>query len=662
MLQYKTGTYTGDGNTTKAITGIGFQPKVVIVFATVGTGNASAGLLKSDTHSTGATGDYMTLGASENVADGAIDSLDSDGFTVRGEKNLNATTYYYIALAGSDVVTGTYIGDVSDNRSITGIGFQPEWVVIKGEQDTRAYQKTNSSGISVDASVPFDGVAETTDKIQALEADGFQIGLNGLNDDLVTYHYVAIKSGSGFTTGSYTGNGTTQTISSIGFDPKGVIIKSQSTQVAMGRTDAHSGDLTSYFAPNTAPTTGAITALGTDSFDLGSSGNVNSSGQLYYYIALGNKSVTITPATQVLTVSTVSHTVLTYPLTDDFNRADNTTVGNNWAEGGVASFEISNNELLYPGFGGSGSSIYRNIGKNTGIRIKMRAKFAEPSGAPGDRNEPIWILSKNDGSTYNSGIGLKVVQSDVPYAYKMWLVDNDVQVSSAIDLTIVSNAYYTFELIIDDDNSMQGRYWRTNGGSRPGSANVEKASFTPNANGNNVAVAGYTDWNSFYWVSDNYDVSDSPNAKISVNTLSATFSTISTSIKLDKQVSVNTQVVTITKPASSIKTGTLSVVSEQTGTFSIIHPQILAQGVIIPVQVQSAVFSVISPIVGIGQIVTATTPVATFGVVSPTPENAIPVSTQVLTFSTIERLSDGGKWRRVPRSDDGSAWVKQGFD
>lgn len=90
-----TGTYTGDGAATKAITGVGFQPKYLIIFPQL----ASAGLVsfKSNQDTT------YAYGPSGYQQDHII-SMDSNGFTVgdgtgsSNYLNVNARIYTYLAL------------------------------------------------------------------------------------------------------------------------------------------------------------------------------------------------------------------------------------------------------------------------------------------------------------------------------------------------------------------------------------------------------------------------------------------------------------------------------------------------------------------------------------------------------------------------------------
>lgn len=104
----KTGTYTGNGATSQAITGIGFQPKYVRIWLH----NTAAGdqviIEKSDQHAT-TFADKITVesGADQHdevkTVDDALISLDSDGFTVDdagadSHPNKNTQAYCYLAI------------------------------------------------------------------------------------------------------------------------------------------------------------------------------------------------------------------------------------------------------------------------------------------------------------------------------------------------------------------------------------------------------------------------------------------------------------------------------------------------------------------------------------------------------------------------------------
>jgi len=91
------GTYTGDGNATKAITGVGFQPTALIVWGRTGAA-FDMGIKTSDDIGLSSA----IVGAA--ISDDQIRSLDADGFTVgdgtddANRLNINAESYNYIAL------------------------------------------------------------------------------------------------------------------------------------------------------------------------------------------------------------------------------------------------------------------------------------------------------------------------------------------------------------------------------------------------------------------------------------------------------------------------------------------------------------------------------------------------------------------------------------
>src|SRR5262249_20401763 len=142
--------------------------------------------------------------------------------------NSNGTAYYWVAfkaLAG-ELKVGTYTGNGSDNRNITGIGFQPGAVIMmSGGSKSTVCRSANMSG---DVCAQLDGAALGSNLVQALSADGFQVGTSStVNSNGTVYHYIAWKATAGrVTTGSYSGNGTdNRNVLGSGFQPGYVIIK-----------------------------------------------------------------------------------------------------------------------------------------------------------------------------------------------------------------------------------------------------------------------------------------------------------------------------------------------------------------------------------------------------------------------------------------------------
>ena len=100
--QFVTGSYAGDGAGTKAVTGVGFEPEIVLILP--GANSFDTSIKTSDMATTYA----KVFSAGSVYADDAIRSLDADGFTVgdgtggvtgTGDNmNDGSTTYFYICI------------------------------------------------------------------------------------------------------------------------------------------------------------------------------------------------------------------------------------------------------------------------------------------------------------------------------------------------------------------------------------------------------------------------------------------------------------------------------------------------------------------------------------------------------------------------------------
>lgn len=110
MCHIATGTYTGDGATSQGITGLGFQPKFVLITERKTTDNSSL-RFEADLFTTDViVDDNAAGGAITNTSDlharfmtDAIISLDADGFSVDddgadNDPNTNAIVYNFLAL------------------------------------------------------------------------------------------------------------------------------------------------------------------------------------------------------------------------------------------------------------------------------------------------------------------------------------------------------------------------------------------------------------------------------------------------------------------------------------------------------------------------------------------------------------------------------------
>ena len=106
--------------------------------------------------------------------------LAANGFTVGNDVRVNrsGTTYHYVAwneIAGK-VDVGTYTGNGADNRNITGVGFQPDFVMVQTNGGLPTVAHSTAMGPSTDTSHFFNATANQANRIQLLQPDGFQVG------------------------------------------------------------------------------------------------------------------------------------------------------------------------------------------------------------------------------------------------------------------------------------------------------------------------------------------------------------------------------------------------------------------------------------------------------------------------------------------------------
>jgi len=104
--QLKTGSYVGDGSTSLAVTGVGFKPKLVMIWAHKTSAAYTDQITKmTEMHGELSYDHFFEDKGTDNphgLAGDKIISLDDDGFTVDDDgadrdPNSNGVTYDYIA-------------------------------------------------------------------------------------------------------------------------------------------------------------------------------------------------------------------------------------------------------------------------------------------------------------------------------------------------------------------------------------------------------------------------------------------------------------------------------------------------------------------------------------------------------------------------------------
>ena len=84
--------------------------------------------------------------------------------------------------------TVLYTGNATDNRTVTGVGFQPDWLWIKNRIDTEQHRLQDAvRGATKNIKSSGTGVEETTStNVKSFDSDGFTLGtdnaVNGNTD------------------------------------------------------------------------------------------------------------------------------------------------------------------------------------------------------------------------------------------------------------------------------------------------------------------------------------------------------------------------------------------------------------------------------------------------------------------------------------------------
>jgi hypothetical protein len=293
-MRVATGTYTGDGQDNRHITGAGFTPAMVWVFY-----NATDPTTVSLCWKIPAMGTKSNISGAGETSWG-IKSLDGDGFTVRTGDWVNALNedYHWVAF-GADAAclkTGYYYGDGNDNRDIPGIGFQPDFVWVSNIWDTTVIWYATKGG---DSSVELfaDAYDWRTNNIQGVGADSFQVGNYGnVNFDGQDYYYFCLKNVVGnVLQQSYEGNGADDRdiVQADPFSPALLLVRHGSGGTKKGgifKPDTLAGDLAwkCYWDGWGARSANWIQALNADGFQVGSAAEVNENGITFHYLAIAD--------------------------------------------------------------------------------------------------------------------------------------------------------------------------------------------------------------------------------------------------------------------------------------------------------------------------------------------------------------------------------------
>jgi hypothetical protein len=285
-IRVTSGAYTGNGIDNRAITGVGFQPDVVMVKSDDNSGVAE---IRTSTM----TGDNTKpMTGNTALTANLIQSLDSNGFTLGNDNgvNRNNRAYHWVAFKSysGHMSLGSYTGN-GTSKSIAGLGFSPEYAMVLPAANTAAVQRMSA----MTRTFMFGADTGSTTGITSLDSTGFTVGNStSVNTNAATYHYIAWNQDvDEMKTTAYTGTGSSQSVSGVGFQPAFVMVHANDTVTGRAgsmRSSSLTGTASQLFTATTNESTG-ITALQSDGFQVGTSATVNNNGTTYDYVAFKDK-------------------------------------------------------------------------------------------------------------------------------------------------------------------------------------------------------------------------------------------------------------------------------------------------------------------------------------------------------------------------------------
>jgi hypothetical protein len=317
--------YTGAGGS-QSITGIGFQPDFVWM---KGRNTTTGHILQNVV--TGVTkGLQSNTTASEFTDNTTLTAFNSDGYTVNGNSQTNASGTTYVAWnwkangAGSTNTAGTITSTVSANTTsgfsvVTytgnstsgatvghGLGIAPSMVIVKGRNAEGLAWCVYVSSLGASqylflndtaAAGSYSGFWNNTSPTSTLLTLGNDNGTNGTSKTYVAYCFAPIAGYSAF--GSYTGNGSADgPFVYTGFKPAFILYKRTSSagnswRITDSTRSTYNLDDAAFLYPDSSQTENTNVNDGLDILSNGfkmrtSNDPSNNSGSTYIYAAFAS--------------------------------------------------------------------------------------------------------------------------------------------------------------------------------------------------------------------------------------------------------------------------------------------------------------------------------------------------------------------------------------
>lgn len=166
----RTGTYQGDGQTNREVTGLGFQPDFALILPRGGESPNWRTSAMPD-----GSGAYLN---SQGLVPQRVLRFTPDGFVMGNNSDVNfaGVVYDYFAAActGHVCAVGSFVGS-GVGFTVSGLGLVPAFVLVKADGAV-AVQRSSAIPSSTDLTLSFGDDGAGPNLIQRLTPDGFQLG------------------------------------------------------------------------------------------------------------------------------------------------------------------------------------------------------------------------------------------------------------------------------------------------------------------------------------------------------------------------------------------------------------------------------------------------------------------------------------------------------
>ena len=323
---FETKLYTGNGSSSHAITGVGFQPDWIwIKRRDTGAWHYLFDSIRGANKTL-----YSNLNAAETTDTNNLQSFDSDGFTVGTQADMNASGGTFASwnwLASNTTASNTdgsitstvsanttsgfsivsYTGTGSNATVGHGLGVAPKMVIIKNRSDSYDWiiynQNIGNTGfLRLNTTAAYDtgiNMFQNTDSTSSVFSISSHGAVNTSGNNFIAYCFAEKKGFSKFS--SYVGNGSSDgSYIHLGFKPAFLMLKNTSStgnwvmyddkrsevpDANVNRRIVYANTSADYEIPSGSRTIDTLS----NGFKLrGTAGDTNTSGNSYIYMAFAS--------------------------------------------------------------------------------------------------------------------------------------------------------------------------------------------------------------------------------------------------------------------------------------------------------------------------------------------------------------------------------------